>query len=190
MRKIIGLAVLVGGVIAQLSLAQAATEVLRLPANNQFISAVSTDPVTGLTTGVFVTRVLGEPGGPVDTVTVIVSSETVFNLASGVLPQGAFQVSARSASLDVDINAITLDTVIGELPANGVISLDWQGDDIQRTAGNAKFDLGNGQAVIVGTRTEVAADLTGTIFGAPPADDAIGSISAVRMAVIVITFDP
>lgn len=190
MRKIIGLVVLVGGIVAQLSVARASTEVLRLPANNQFVGAVSTDPVTGLTTGVFVTRVIGEQGGPVDTVTVIISSETEFNLASGVLPQGAFQVSAQSASLDVDINAITLDTVIGELPANGVISLDWQAIEVQHTAGNAKFDIGNGQALIVGTRTDATADVTGTAFGAPLADDASGSISAVRMAVIIITFGP
>ena len=190
MRKITGLVALVGGVITQLSMAQAATEVVRLPANNQFVNAVSTDPVTGITTGVFVTRVIGQPGGPVDTVAVIVSSETEFNFASGVLPQGAFHVGAKSASLDVDINAITLDTVVGELPENGVISLDWQGTDVQRISGSTKFDLGNGQALIVGTRTDVVSDLTGTVFGAPAPDDAIASISAVRSAVIIITFDP
>jgi hypothetical protein len=189
MRKIIALVVVVGAVAAQLALAHAATEVARFPANNRFANAVSTAP-DGTTTGVFVSREIGQPGGPIDRVAVIISRpDGAFTFLAGVLPQGAFQYAARSASLDVDLHAITLDpSSIGEIPANGVISIDWDATDVQHTAGNTVFNFGNVHVVIAGTRTDVVADVTGTVFGAPLVAPS-GNMSSVTQSVIIVTRD-
>src|SRR5262245_35616609 len=104
MRKFLSGLVLVGAVVLPLSLAQASTEVMRLPANNTFANAVSNDPNTGVTTGIFVTRHKGSRGGPVDTLFYIVSNpDFSFFAGGGVLPQGAFHVDATGATLDIDV---------------------------------------------------------------------------------------
>jgi len=188
MHKIVGHVVVLGAVVAQLSMAQAATEVAHFPANNRFASANSTAP-DGSTTSVFVSREIGQPGGPVDTVSVITSGpDGSFTLAIGVLPQGAFQFSAQSASLDVDLNEITLSTLIGELPENGVVSVDWDGTDTTRTAGNNVLDSGNVRVVFSGVRTTVVADVTGTVFGVPLVDP-VGDLLALSQQVTIITQD-
>jgi hypothetical protein len=167
-------------------MAQAATEVAHFPANNRFASANSTAP-DGTSTGVFVSREIGKPGGPVDTVSVIISRpDGSFTFAMGVLPQGAFHYTAQSASLDVDLNAITLDTLIGEIPANGVVSVDWDGTSTTRTAGNSVQEFGNVRVIFAGVRTAVVADVTGTVFGAPLVDP-IGDLLALSQQVTVIT---
>src|SRR5688572_18284174 len=119
MRKLSGL-VLVGAVLLPISFAHA-VEVVRLPANNMFANAIANDPDAGSSTGVFVTRQKGQQGGPVDSIFFIISSAEGFLLGSGTLPAGAFQASAQAASLNVDINDMTLDMLIGEIPANSVI---------------------------------------------------------------------
>ncbi|HET6150299.1 MAG TPA: hypothetical protein VFH68_22355, partial [Polyangia bacterium] len=120
MRTVIGV-LLIGVVVTQLSSAQAATEVARFPANNTFLSAISNDPVTGNSTLVLVTRELGHPGGPVDRLSVLISNAdtSLFFFASGLIDGQDFQVTPHSASLFVDINTLTLDTLQGDLPENG-----------------------------------------------------------------------
>jgi len=189
MGKIAVLVVLAGAVIAQASVVHAATEVVRLPANNAFAVAVLNDPETNNTTFVFVSRVIEGTGPAVSSmffVTTTPEGETISG--SAVLPQSAFQVSSTTASLDVDLNEITVDNLVGEIPENGVISIDWATVGVQRTAGNVKFDMENGQALIVGVRTDAPAEVSGTIFGAPlVGDDTNSNISVVRSAVIIIT---
>jgi hypothetical protein len=189
MRKLFGLVVVVAVVVGSLALAHAATEVMRFPANNRFTAAFSTAP-DGTSTGVFVTREIGQSGGPIDRITVITSSpDGTFSILSGVLPQGAFHYSVSSASVDIDLHSITLDpSSIGEVPANGVVSVDWEATDVQRTAGNSVFDFDNVHVVIAGTRTDVVADVTGTVFGAPLFEPG-GNMSSVTQSVVVVTRD-
>jgi len=188
MRKIVGLIVVLGAVVAQLAMARAATEVAHFPANNRFATAISNAP-DGTSTGVFVTREIGQPGGPVDTVAVIISRpDGSFTLAIGVLPQGAFHFTPQSASLDVDLNAITLDTLIGELPENGVVSVDWEGTDTQRTAGNSVSEFDNVRVIFSGVSTAVVAEVTGTVFGVPLVDPS-GDLRQLSQQVTVITSD-
>jgi hypothetical protein len=188
MRKIVGLVLGLGAVVAELSVVQAATEVAHFPANNRFASATSNAP-DGSSTSVFVSREIGQPGGPVDTVSVITSQpDGSFTLAVGVLPQGAFQFSAQSASLDVDLNAITLTTLIGELPENGVVSVDWDGTETTRTAGNSVLEFDNVRVIFSGVRTAVVADVTGTVFGVPLVSP-VGDLLALSQQVTVITRD-
>src|SRR5262245_49584514 len=132
MRKLSGL-VLVGALLLSVSAVQAA-EVTHLQANNLFANAVSNDLETGASTGIFVTR--QKRGGTVDSIFFIINDPVsgTFILGSGVLPKGAFKASAKSASLDVDINDITLDFVVGEIPADGVISVDWAATGSVHTA--------------------------------------------------------
>jgi hypothetical protein len=186
MRKIVGLIVVLGAVVAQRATAQAATEVAHFPANNRFATAISNAP-DGTSTGVFATREIGQPGGPVDTVAVIISRpDGSFTLAIGVLPQGAFQFTSQSASLDVDLNAITLDTLIGELPENGVVSVDWDGTDTQRTAGNSVSEFDNVRVIFSGVSTAVVADVDGTVFGVPLVEP-FGDLRQLSQQVTVIT---
>jgi hypothetical protein len=186
MRKLSGL-VMVGAVVVPLSLAQAATEVVRFPANNTFANVVSNDPVTGTATGVFVTRAKGSAGGPVDSIFFIISRPDGTNtFGAGTLPQGAFQVSGHTASLEVDINAITLDFQEGEIPENGLITADWLATDVQRISGAAKFEFDNVMALFVGTGADVASDAAGEVFGVPMVDP-VGSLRLLHQGLIIVT---
>jgi len=188
MHKIVSCVVVLGAVVAQLGMAKAATEVAHFPANNRFATAISNAP-DGTSTGVFVTREITQPGGPVDTVAVIISRpDGSFTLAIGVLPQGAFHFTPRSASLDVDLNAITLDTLIGELPENGVVSVDWDGTDTERTAGNSVSEFDNVRVIFSGVTTAVVAEVAGTVFGLPLVDP-FGDLRQLSQQVTVITTD-
>lgn len=188
MRKISSLGVVLGVVLLSAGLAHAATEVARYPANNRFASAVSNAP-DGTTTAVFVTRELTGRGGPVDSIFFIISepdgSET---LGSGVLPKGAFHFDAHSASVNVDINDITLDFQIGVIPANGVIAVKWTATDVERTSGSTTFNFDTTHVVIAGTRVDVTSTVAGTVFGAPLVD-ASGTTSSVTQSVIIVTRD-
>jgi hypothetical protein len=185
MRKIISGVVFLGAVAALLSMARAATEVAHFPANNRFAS-VNITTADGTSIGVQATREIGNSGGPVDRIGFIISTpDGTFTFGTGVLPAGAFQYSAQAASLDVDLNAITLDVLIGELPENGVISIDWEGTGTTRTAGNNVSDQGNLRVIFAGVRTAVVADVTGTLFGMPV--DAVGDLLALSQQVTVIT---
>ncbi len=162
MRRISGL-VLAASLLLPVSLARAA-EVTQIYTNNQFANATSTDPNTGNTIGIFVSRQKGK-GAPVDSVFMIVSGPSGFAELGGVLPKGAFHVSAKSASLDVDIADIAANVNIG-FPATGTVSVDWHAGDVTRTSGNTKFEFGNTTVNIVGTATSATADVTGSFFGA------------------------
>src|SRR6185369_13167886 len=142
MRTVIGLS-LIGVVVTQLSSAQAATEVARFPAHNTFLSAISNDPVTGNSTSVLVTRELGQRGGPVYRVSVLISNADtgLFFFAAGLIDAQDFQVTPKRASLSVDINTLTLDMLQGQLPANGVITIQWEGTGVQRDSGGTIFDF-------------------------------------------------
>ena len=187
MRKIFGLA-LVAAVVVPLSQARAATEVMRLPANNTFADAISNDP-SGVTTGVFVSRNKGSKGPVVDSIFFIISQpDGTSTFGSGTLPTGAFHVDAHSASLNVDINDITLDFSSGDLPADGVISIDWTRTSQTRMSGSVQFNFDNIHAVIAGTRLTVVSDVDGSVFGVPLVDP-FGEVDTVTQSVIVITKD-
>ena len=161
MRRISGL-VLAASLLLPVSLARAA-EVTQLYTNNQFANATQTDSA-GNSIGVFVTREKGK-GAPRDSIFVIFS-DPVGNVAliSGILPKNAFKVSAKKASVDVDIDDIEVNFSSGTLP-DGVISVDWAATDVTRTSGNTKFEFGNTKVNIVGTATSSPANVTGSVLG-------------------------
>ena len=168
MRKIASFVVVFAAVLAQRSMAQASTEVLHFPANNRMVIATAT-LADGTNLQIGVSRELTGPGGPVDQIgIIIISPDGNVTFARGTLPAGAFHYDATSASLDVDVADITFeDPVIGDLPESGIISIDWEGTDVTRTAGSNVQDQGNLTIIFSGVRTEVVADITGTLFGAP-----------------------
>ena len=186
MRMISG-AALVASLLAPLSLAHAA-EVTRLPANNMFANAVSDDPATGTSTGVFVTREKGNKGGPVDTIFLIISGPNGFSVIGGTLPKGAFHADAKSASLDVDISEIIVSFEDGNLPETGLISVDWHATDVTRISGNTQIDIGNGHVNIVGTSASSPANVTGSVFGTALVEPR-GDLRTVTQAVIIISKD-
>jgi hypothetical protein len=187
MRTVIGVFV-VGVVLMQLSSVHAATEVARFPAHNTFLSATSNDPVTGTTIQVGVTRELGLPGGPVYRVFYIVSNPDtgLFLLGGGLLDAQDFQVTPQRASLHVDINTLTLDMQVGEVPENGVIDVEWEGTGMQQESGGTSIVSDNVRLLFVGTSMTNPADITGSAFGMPLIEP-FGDIRILNSAVIVIT---
>jgi hypothetical protein len=187
MRTMIGFFV-VGVVLAQLTAAQAATEVIRFPANNAFLTANSNDPVTGTSTSVGVTQEVGHPGSPVYRVFYLISNfETgLFLFGSGLIDAQDFQISPQSGSLFVDINTITLDTQIGEVPENGLIDVEWEGTGASRQSGSTFFEFENVRGIIAGTDVTNPAEISGTVFGTPLVDP-FGDIRMLRSGTVVIT---
>src|SRR4051812_14836881 len=183
MRLISG-AALVASLFVPFSLAHAA-EVTRLPANNMFANAVSTDEA-GTSTGVFVTREKGK--GTVDSIFVIISSPSGASFISGTLPKGAFHADAKSASLDVDISEIIVSFESGDLPETGLISVDWHATDVTRISGNTKFEFDNTHVNIVGTSASSPANVVGSVLGTDMVA-ATGDLSTTKQAVIIITKD-
>jgi hypothetical protein len=185
MRRISGL-VLAASLLLPVSLARAA-EVTHLYTNNQFANAVSTDSA-GNSIGVFVTREKGK-GAPRDSIFVIFS-DTFGNSAfiSGTLPKNAFKVSAKSASVDVDIDDIDVTSESGTLP-DGVISVNWAATDVTRESGNSKLQLGNTTVSFVGTSTSSPANITGTVLGAALVA-ATGDLSRAHTSVIIHVDQP
>jgi hypothetical protein len=180
-------AALVASLFLPAALAHAA-EVTRLPSNNMFATAVSTDPATETSTGVFVTRVKGGPKGPVDSIFVIISGPSGSSLIAGTLPTGAFHADAKSASLDVDISEIMVTFEDGTLPETGLISVDWHATDVTRISGNTKIDIGNGHVNIVGTSSSSPATVTGSVFGTALVGPT-GDLSTTKQAVIIVSKD-
>jgi hypothetical protein len=187
MRTVIGLFT-VGLVVAQLSAANAATDVLRFPANNTFLNAASNDPVTGNSTSVGVTRELGQSGGPVYRLFYLVSNADtgLFLLGSGVIDAQDFQATPQHGSLFVDINTLTLETQIGAVPANGIIDIEWNGTGAQRQSGATFFQFENVRGIIAGTDVTNVANITGSVFGTPLVDP-FGDIRMLRSGTVVIT---
>jgi len=157
--------------------------------NNSFLSAVSNDPTTGNSTSILVTRELAQKGGPVYRVSYLISNfdTGLFLFGSGRIDAQDFQITAHSASVNVDINTITLDFQIGDLPENGVIDVQWEGtNDVQRISGGTVDVSDNIRFLFTGTTVDVAADITGSVFGTPLVDP-FGDIRILSEAVIVIT---
>jgi hypothetical protein len=188
MRTFIGV-LLVGAVMAQVSTANAETEVVRFAAHNSFLMATSNEPDTGTTRSVMVTRELNQPGGPVYRVFYIVSNFDIglFMLGSGLIDAQDVRITPGSASVDVDINAITLDFQIGDLPEDGRISIQWEAtDEAQRISGGS-FELHPGLRFnFVGTSLSAPADITGSVFGVDLVDP-FGDIRILSSATIRIT---
>ena len=116
MRKVTGsVLLLVGAIVAPLSMAQASTEVTRLPAHNQSVNAITFDPNTGASSAVFVTHEkVNKGGGPVDSIFFIVQKANGdFFFGQGTLPKGAFHIDAHSASLDVNVDDIAFTSEFG-----------------------------------------------------------------------------
>ena len=176
MRKMLGL--VLGAVLLPLSVAHAA-DVTILYTNNQFANATSTDSA-GNTIGVFVTREKGK-GAPVDSIFVIVSDAFGnSSFVSGTLPKNAFKVSAKKASVDVDIADIAVTASAGSL--SGDVIVDWAAGDITRESGSTKFSFGNTSVNIVGTSTSASATVTGSVDGAPMVN-AVGDLSKAHESV-------
>lgn len=187
MRTVFGVFV-VGVVLSQLSSAHAATEVVRFPAHNTFLSANSNDPVTNTSISVGVTRELGLPGGPVYRVFYIVSNPDtqLFLFGSALIDAQDFQVTPQRASLHVDLNTLTLDMQVGEVPENGVIDVEWEGTGVQQEAGGTIDVSDNVRFIFTGTSMTNPADITGSAFGMPLVEP-FGEIRILASAVIVIT---
>ncbi|HEY7375222.1 MAG TPA: hypothetical protein VIF57_23875 [Polyangia bacterium] len=179
----------VGAVIAPLAIARASTEVMHIKANNTFANAVSSDPATGSSIGVFVTREKGNKGGPVDTIFFVISSASgEFVFGGGTLPKGAFHADAHSASLDVAVSDIAFTSQAGEIPPDGVISIDWQATDVTRTSGNTKFEFGNVKVNFVGTGASSPAEISGTVLGASLISPT-GDLTSLHQGTIIVTKD-
>ena len=159
-----------------------AAEVTQLYANNLFASATSNDPVTQVSTSVFVTREKAK-GAFRDTIFVGISGPNGFSFIQGVLPKNALHISAQSASVDVDLSEITVIQSL-DFPAEGVVSVDWQATDVTRTSGSTKFESGNMTFNIVGTSTFADAIISGEVAGTDLVDP-FGSLSVAHASVII-----
>jgi hypothetical protein len=161
MRRISGL-VLAASLLLPVSLARAA-EVTQLYSNNLFAIANTTDEA-GNTIQVAVTREKGK-GAPRDSISVTFSD--AFGNSSfirGTLPRNALKITAKNASVDVDIDDIQVTDSQGTLP-DGVISVDWVATDVTRTSGNTMIDAGTTHVNIVGTATFATANIVGSVLG-------------------------
>ena len=136
----------------------------------------------------FITRALTAAGGPVDSIFFVVSTPDTFSFGIGTLPKGAFQVSAHAASLKVDTNNITYMTSEG-VPNHGIIDVHWTATSTTRQAGEVTFSTGPFHVLLSGVRTDIEADVTGTVLGSAMRDDGIYTMAAVRQAVIIISRD-
>jgi hypothetical protein len=155
--------VLAAALLLSASYARAA-DITNIYTNNLFASAFTTDPSTGVSIGIFPSRVKGN-GEPVDTLFMIVSGPFGFATIQGTLPKNALHITAHSASLEVDIADMT-DVVNSGFPASGVVSVDWHATGVERTSGSFKQEFGNVTATNVGTATFSPADVEGTFLGA------------------------
>jgi len=180
MRRIFGLALVVS-LLLPLSLAHA-TEVTQLYTNNLFASVRSTDDATQTSTSVFVTRVKGK-GAFVDTIFVGISGPSGFSFITGTLPKNALQITAKTASLDVDLSEIAV-TGSQDFPAQGVVSVDWTATNVTRTSGSTKFQSGNVTANIVGTSTFADAITSGSVLGTALVAPS-GSLNVAQESVII-----
>src|SRR5512138_1826511 len=127
-RRFSGL-VLAAALIFSTSYARAA-DITTIYTNNLFASAFTTDPTTGVSIGIFPSRVKGK-GAPIDTLFMIVSGPFGFASIQGTLPKNALHITANAASLEVDIADMT-DVVNNGFPASGVVSVDWHATGVAR----------------------------------------------------------
>jgi len=191
-RKVLSGLVLVGAVLVSLSQAQAATEVMRLPASNTFANAFGTDPVTGISSAVFVTRHKTDRGGPVDTLVYsTVLPDGTFVSGGGDLPRGAFHVDGHVASVDVDIHDMVLDPNLqsGPVPENGQIHVVWDKTGVERTSGSSQFNAGSIHVIFEGTSNTAQSDVDiSNLFGSNLTSE-FGDVRTLNSAIIVIMKD-
>ena len=180
MKRISGLVLMVS-LLLPLSLAHA-TEVTQLYTNNLFATANSTDDATQTSTSVFVTREKGK-GAFVDTLSVMISGPSGFSFITGTLPKGALQITAKKASLDVDLSEIAVTDSL-DFPAQGVVTVDWTATNVTRTSGSTKFQFDNVTANIVGTSTFADAITSGSVLGTPLVAPS-GSLDVAHASVII-----
>ncbi len=186
-KKITGL-VLAVSLIAPLAVARAA-EITHISANNLFAGANSTDEATQTTTSVFVTREKGT-GQPRDSIAVIISGPSGFSLLSGTLPSGALKIDKKKASVDVVIGNIAVIDQVGDFPADGVVSVEWDAGNVERTSGDTVIDGGPGVTIhIHGHRTFAAADIDGSVLGTALVAPT-GDISTVHDTVMIHVSTP
>jgi acetamidase/formamidase len=186
-KKIAGL-VLAVSLIAPLAVARAA-EVTKISSNNLFAGANLNDEATQTTTSVFVSREKGK-GAPRDNIFVIISGPSGFSFISGALPNGALKINKKKASLDVEIGDIAVVDTTGDLPADGVVSLEWNAGDVTRTSGNQVIEPGPGVRIhIHGHSTSAAADIDGSVLGTAMGN-ATGDISTVHDTVQIHVSTP
>ena len=163
-KKLAGL-VLAVTLIAPLAAARAA-EVTKISSNNLFAGANSEDPTTHAVTSVFVSREKGK-GAPRDSIFVVVAGPSGFSLISGTLPSGALKINKKTASVDVAFGDIAVIDQVGTFPADGVVSVAWDAQDVERTSGDTVLDGGPGVRIhIHGHRTFAFADIEGSVNGA------------------------
>ena len=68
--------------------------------------------------------------------------------------------------MDVVIGDIAVIDQVGDFPADGVVSVDWDAGDVERTSGNVILDGGPGVTIhIHGHRTFATADIEGSVLG-------------------------
>ena len=180
MRRISGF-VLVACLFLPLSLARAA-EVTQLYTNNLFAVANSNVEATQTSTQVVVTREKGK-GSFRDTIFVGISGPGGFSFIQGTLPKNALQITAKKASVDIDLSEITV-TASQDFPAEGIVSVEWQATDVTRTSGNVKFENGNQKVNIVGTSTFADAIISGTVVGTDLVDP-FGFLNVAHTSVII-----
>ena len=93
-----------------------------------------------------------------------ISGPSGFSFITGTLPKNALQITAKKASLDVDLSEIAV-TGSQDFPAQGVVTVDWTATNVTRTSGNTKFQSGNVTAIIVGPSTFADAVTSGSVLG-------------------------
>jgi hypothetical protein len=180
MKRIFGLALVVS-LFLPLSLAHSA-EVTQLYTNNLFAVATSNDDATQTSIQVVVTREKGK-GAFVDTIAVSISGPSGFSFIQGTLPKNALQITAKKASLDVDLSEIAV-TGSQDFPAQGIVTVDWTATDVTRTSGNTKFQSGNQSVNIVGTSTFADAVVSGSVVGTELVDP-FGFLNVAHDSVII-----
>lgn len=185
MRKAFGL-VLAAALLAPFSSARAA-DVLHFKSDGKSANAIVDDPATGASTAIFVSRE-DVPGKPVYRIFYVVSGPDVpFALGSGLLPAGSFSISAKNASLDVDMNDVAFDFQVGEIPDDSIISIDWHATGVERVSGNTFFEFPGGRAIFTGTSTNMPASVVGDVFGVPLVNPT-GSMMILHQSAVIQTF--
>ena len=144
---------------------------------NSFANAVS-NPPSGPSQAVFVARDNSSPGGGPTTFLnfYYTASDGCFFLGTAYIPNVAFQISASSASLNIDTSQLAPGTLSfystcpDQTPPSGVISVNWSPNGAQRTSGSTSYTQGDLTFRFVGTRLDEPSTISGTLFGTPLID--------------------
>ena len=92
--------------------------------------------------------------------------------------------------MDVVIGNIAVIDQVGVFPANGVVSVEWDAGNVERTSGDTVIDGGPGVTIhIHGHRTFAAADIDGSVLGTALVAPT-GDISTVHDTVMIHVSTP